>query len=532
MSSVDWERTKNLRVTRKFAEALKNLEQTSLHLTPSNRRKSDTRSKFLGHGDGQAMTAAEIDYVLKEPRPICAAIRSTKEGLAKCAGCWQNIVTDAVEQGKTVTSTCHAGLVETATPIKLGNQLLGVFRYGEYIRDTENSITAERVKENAQQLGVDTNKAHNTMEATPYFSEEKEGMIISVVEMMADEIGTYVREMHHDHEDYPDASDHNYGGIITQDPTILNIIKQLKMVAASDSSVIIYGESGTGKELIAKQIQSNSERVDKPFVTINCAALTETILEAELFGYKKGAFTGANSDKKGLFEVADGGTVFLDEVGEMSLSLQVKLLRLIQEGTFMRVGDTRNDSVDVRVVSATHQDLSKLIDLGRFREDLYYRLAVVELTLPPLRDRKGDVQLLANHFLKLFQEKIGKEGIKLSQEAMTIFDDYYWPGNIRELSNEIERIVAMVPPHSLVHQNELSRKFYYEQPIDTGRELELEDEGAIKEMVETFEKNLLVKYLNKYQWNKSKVARLCGITRQGLNKKISKYRLDRRKTTA
>jgi transcriptional regulator with PAS, ATPase and Fis domain len=277
-------------------------------------------------------------------------------------------------------------------------------------------------------------------------------------------------------------------------------------------------------------IHDNSNRKEGLFVTINCAALTETLLEAELFGYRKGAFTGAFNDKKGLFEVADKGTIFLDEVGEMSLALQVKILRLIQEGTFMRVGDTEMKKVDVRVVSATHRDLKKLIEEEKFREDLYYRLAVVELTLPPLRERIEDIPILTRHFLNSFQLKTGKEGIKLSQEAVDELENYYWPGNIRELRNEIERIVALRSSHTLVKPRDLSKKFFYESYPESVKNLDELQEGSIKSMVDDFERNLISNYLRKYGWNKTKVASLCGITRQGLNKKITKYKLDRRKS--
>jgi len=347
--------------------------------------------------------------------------------------------------------------------------------------------------------------------------------------MLAQEIGSYLEETLRCDSETDDVSKSNFGGLVTKCPTILDIIKQIKLIGSSPSSVIIYGESGTGKELISKMIHQNSGRTTKPFITINCAALTESILEAELFGYKRGAFTGAAADKKGLFEMADTGTVFLDEVGEMSLSLQVKILRLIQEGTFMRVGDTVTRKVDVRIISATHRDLRSMIELGKFREDLYYRLAVVELTLPPLRERVNDIPLLVSHFLAYFQTKTGKSGITFSSEAIKCFSEYYWPGNVREIRNELERIVALKASHSIIKSRDLSKKFFYEtypEGVSTQGE---DEEGFIKKMVDDFERNMLTKYLKKHRWNKTKVARLCGITRQGLNKKITKYRLERRR---
>ena len=392
-----------------------------------------------------------------------------------------------------------------------------------------DALTETKIEEKLSSLNLVKDKIDDQVKNVAFFSSEKIAVVNNLMEMLGQEVSGYIEETTKEEKATGEIEQHNYQGLITKNGVILDIIRQIKLIGGSDSSVIIYGESGTGKELIAKLIHNHSNRANKPLVTINCAALTETILEAELFGYKKGAFTGATADKKGLFEVADTGTILLDEVGEMSLSLQVKILRLIQEGTFMRVGDTEMKQVDVRIVSATHRDLRRLIELGKFREDLYYRLAVVELTLPPLRDRPEDVPILIHAFLKEFQTKTGKQGITISGEVMKIFQEYYWPGNVREIRNEVERIVALRQSHSLIKPKDLSKKFFYETYPEGIRAGDEDEEGYIKKMVEEFERSILSKYLRKHKWNKTKVARLCGITRQGLNKKISKYKLDRRR---
>ena len=230
--------------------------------------------------------------------------------------------------------------------------------------------------------------------------------------------------------------------IIGNSPMMKELFRAIETIGATQSTVLITGESGTGKELVAKAIHLNSPRADLPFVSINCGAFPETLLESELFGYMKGAFTGAATNKKGLFEVADKGTIFLDEIGEMSLSMQVKLLRVLQERKFRRVGGTDEVSVDVRVISATNKELLRLVSENKFREDLYYRVSVIPLEIPPLRKRKEDIPLLAEHFLKKFNLQMQRSILRISDESLQQLEQYDWPGNVRELENTIERAVA------------------------------------------------------------------------------------------
>src|SRR5665213_351361 len=226
-----------------------------------------------------------------------------------------------------------------------------------------------------------------------------------------------------------------FENIIGEDPVLLEILRVVKKVAPTDSTVLINGESGTGKELIAEALHINSPRKSKPFVPINCGALPKDLQESELFGYVKGAFTGAQTNKKGLFEEANGGTIFLDELGEMELPLQVKLLRFLQDHKVFRIGDAKPITVDVRVICATNKDLKKLINEKRFREDLYYRVNVISLVLPPLRERKEDIPALAHFFCELFAERFGRGECQLSENAIEVLMGYEWPGNIRELQN-------------------------------------------------------------------------------------------------
>jgi two-component system response regulator PilR (NtrC family) len=239
------------------------------------------------------------------------------------------------------------------------------------------------------------------------------------------------------------ASRNSLENFIGSSPVIEKLKATIRTVAPTASTVLIYGESGTGKELVARAVHSCSARASEPFVSINCGAFPETLLESELFGYVKGAFTGASQNKRGLFEVASGGTIFLDEIGEMSLSMQVKLLRVLQERTIRPVGGTQETPVDVRVIAATNRDLREMIANGTFREDLYYRVSVIPIQVPALRERREDVELLANHFLKKYSTAAQKSILRISQESLDALKAFDWPGNVRQLENTIERAVAM-----------------------------------------------------------------------------------------
>ena len=286
--------------------------------------------------------------------------------------------------------------------------------------------------------------------------------------------------------------------------------------------MLLSGESGTGKELIARALHYNSPRADRPFVAINCGAITETLLESELFGHVKGAFTDANRDKPGMFQEADGGTLFLDEIGELPLSLQVKLLRVIQEGEIRRVGDVRDIKVDVRLVAATVRDLGLESTEGRFREDLYYRLNVLPIHMPPLRDRREDIPLLVIHFVRECNKRLNREVTGLSAEALKVLMDYGWPGNVRELENAIEHSMILCEEDTVEVATLPTKIRESKDPI---RVALASDELSIKKMTRLVEEELIRRALQQTAGNRTRASRLLEISHRALLYKIKDYDL-------
>jgi len=305
--------------------------------------------------------------------------------------------------------------------------------------------------------------------------------------------------------------------IVGESAAIKNLLSQVDKVVNTRVTVLVEGETGTGKELVASAIHYRSRRREKLFVAQNCAAMPENLLESELFGHKRGAFTGATEEKRGLFDIADGGTLFLDEVTELPVALQAKLLRALQEGEIRPVGATASKNVDVRIVAATNRNLEQEVAAGRFREDLYYRLKVFPLVVPPLRDRRDDVPLLANHFLARFTREIGKSVAGIAQEAMELLMSYDWPGNVRELENEIQRLVIQADDDAFVTPDLISPRLRKLEGVISQSGT---TKGSLKEMVEQVEKYFLLEALREHSNNKTSAARALGITREGLHKKL------------
>jgi len=319
---------------------------------------------------------------------------------------------------------------------------------------------------------------------------------------------------------------YHFDCLVGESPQMKKLYDLIERVARTKTNILISGESGTGKELVAKAIHGISSRKEKPFIVINCAGIPENLIESELFGYKKGAFTGANTDKEGLFGVADGGTVFLDEVGELTPAIQVKLLRVIQERTFTALGGIEEKSVDVRFISATNRNLEKEVMENRFREDLYFRLNVIHLEMPPLRQREGDLPLLAQYFLEIYSMELGKEIRKISAYALDILLQYSFPGNVRELENIIERSVALeasniVLPESLTLSNFRSRRVQ-----GSRRKTDIGPEGINLDLVlADIEKDMILQAIRTAQGSKQKAADLLGLSMRSFRYRLEKLGL-------
>ncbi len=301
---------------------------------------------------------------------------------------------------------------------------------------------------------------------------------------------------------------------------MVEIYKTVSRVAPTDATVLIEGETGTGKEVVASAIHYQGRRRDKLFVAQNCAAMPENLLESELFGHKRGAFTGADQDKKGLFDIADGGTLFLDEIGEMSIGLQAKLLRVLQESEIRPVGATASKKIDVRIIAATNRSLEKEVEKNTFRQDLFYRLRVFPLRLPPLRERRDDIPLLADHFLRKYTAEMNKPVAGVTPDAMAQLSSYSWPGNIRELENEVQRLVIQCDAEGFITPDLLAPMVRKVEGL-VGRIAP--KKGTLKDMIEEVERWLLTEALRDHNGNKTKTAETLGITREGLHKKLAKF---------
>jgi transcriptional regulator with PAS, ATPase and Fis domain len=369
-----------------------------------------------------------------------------------------------------------------------------------------------------------------------FYTEMKELLYI-----VADEVGTFHQEISKREARIMDLNSelgnkYRYHNLIGKSKKMQQVYHLLSKVSNSESTILIQGENGTGKEMVAKAVHYNSSRKDAVFMAVNCSAFNDNLLDSELFGHVKGSFTGAIKDKKGVFEVANGGTLFLDEIGDTSPSMQVKLLRILQEGTYMPVGATTPRKVNVRVIAATNKNLKEMIANGEFREDLYYRINVINVALPSLRERQEDIPVLMDFFLQKKCEEAGLPLKTFSKKCLEKMLDHTWPGNVRELQNEVERLVVLAGEEKNITPDMLSARIFESADANAGHGSAggsaflkgVNTNGSLKDALEELEILMIREGLKRTGFNKSKLAKELGISRAGLIMKVEKYGLDKR----
>ena len=493
--------------------------------------------RSFGFSDLTGITDEEFKRIrdsLKElsiPLPFCEIIWRTEEGVRRCNLNEKQCVARILITGKIDICTCHAGLTEVGIPIIYRDKYCGLMNlYGGLLLHPPSQIHFDQIAERVKDFGIDLEDLKKAyFEVTPV-SDDLLKVMLNLIEVVVEEIIKVAIEIEEDKKRIAELENalsekYRFEGIIGKSKVMQDVFKLLMRVAESKNPILIEGESGTGKELIASTIHYNSLRKNGLFTAINCGGLTESLLESELFGHLKGSFTGATHDKKGLFETADKGTFFLDEIAEMSPALQVKLLRVLQEGTFFPVGATEPRKVDVRIISATNKNLKELLAKGAFREDLYYRLNVIKITLPPLRERKEDIPLLIDHFIKTSRSAKKEEVIGVKENALKALMDYHWPGNIRELQNVIERAIALanstyITPEDLPEEIVKKAK-ELSPPIDIHKPYE----EMKKDILNSFQKEYLSKLMSETKGNISKASRLAGLSRISFYELLKKHHL-------
>ncbi len=413
-----------------------------------------------------------------------------------------------------------------------GNDFHGTVYAFCYLDHKVDPVEKEQAKKSLEEWGADWSAFEVAYSKLRILAEGERKYLGELVDLVAEEIVTYHTEIAKRQERIDALTSeiggrYSYGNMIGKSKPMQELYALLEKIKSSESTVLINGENGTGKELIAKALHYNSSRKDMPFVTVNCSAFNENLLDSELFGHMKGSFTGAVRDKKGLFEVAHRGTLFLDEIGDMSPTMQVKLLRVLQEGTLTPVGSTDQKKVDVRVLAATNKNLKEMIEEGTFREDLYYRINVINLVVPPLRDRKEDIPVLIDHFTARGCKEKDIPLKQLSKRSLEKIYDYPWPGNIRELENEVERLIVLSGDDKMVGPELLSTRI--REHGENSKVQGVRVAGKLKDALEELEMVMIKEGLKRTGWNKSRLAKELGISRAGLIMKVEKYGLDKRK---
>jgi len=514
-AKLEWDRLEKLRGPNSLSVALSHLGIFRIELVRKEMR-SETERHWVS-----------VPLWLKGTKEFLELVRSNEVGAEILRKFSEEAREESHRLQDAVVKTNHFGLTEIVVPLVLRGERIGFVTTSGFITESPipgDMVLDERFKVLMLNSELQT-KAIKTWRDLPQFTPDKRAIVIQMLGVLAKDVIQFFEETISSKEREESVNRNTFNQMVTSNQMLRSLLKKIPQIATSNSAVLIFGETGTGRELLARMIHDRSSRVQAEFRSLHCTSVAENLLEAELLGYEKGAFIGAYNTKPGLFELCRHGTLYLDEIGDLSLSMQLKIMRLLQDKTFSRLGSSEVLTSDVRIIASSQRNLRKLIQMGAFREDLYFQLSVVEIELPALRQRKEDVPLLAEHFLQQFMKTMGKEGIQWKEEALAKMTSHSFPGNIRELKNEVERLVALKDSHSFIELQDLSAKLLeMMSPVE-----EIEKGKTLKELVDEYEKKIISESLQKYHWNKSRVAELFQITRQGLLKKITKFKLDKRK---
>lgn len=421
--------------------------------------------------------------------------------------------------------------------VEVDGEVFGTVMAYPFITDSVTDKEIEELKESLVERGLSKHDVDMMVDHLKQLKPQEIEYLSALSDIVAEEIQTFHEEItkreeriHALNSELGDK--YRYHSMIGKSKKMQEIYSLLEKIKNSESSVFVQGENGTGKELVAKAIHYYSPRKDHQFLAVNCSAFNDNLLDSELFGHIKGSFTGAVKDKKGLFEVANGGTLFLDEIGDTSLSMQVKLLRVLQEGTYLPVGASAPKKCDVRILAATNKNIKEMMAKGEFREDLFYRINVININLPPLRERGEDIPVLMEHFLKKRCDESGLPMKNFSKKCLEKMLDYPWPGNVRELENEVERLVVLAGDDKIINPELLSSRILDHGAGPSVSNKGINTSGSLKQALEELEMMMIREGLKRCNFNKSKLSKELGISRASLIMKVDKYGLDKRKKAA
>jgi two-component system, NtrC family, response regulator HupR/HoxA len=513
---IDYARFEDLLIVRKIREKIRKWWDIELSY-------ADERGYVLDHAEGKIVPPHNVfcRAALESPASFQRCNRSVEEAIAT--------IREARSIRAHIFPSCHLGFPLVLVPVVDESGFHGAIFAGGFLIEDEVEARRDALLSNVAEQGLRIHDAGAAYGRIPTISRRDLDYFCDLLETTVEEMVEFSHVLHDKETRIRELSGelsgrYQFGNIVGKSAPMVRMFSLLEKVAQTDSTVLVTGENGTGKELIARAIHYNGPRRDRTFVATNVSALNDNLLESELFGHVKGAFTGATRNKQGLFKVADGGTFFLDEVGDMSMAMQVKLLRVLQEGTFLPVGATAPERVDVRIITATNRNLSDLVKKRTFREDLFYRLNVINVEVPPLRTRKEDIPLLVEFFLEAHAQKLGTGKKKLASDVMARFYAYNWPGNVRELENEVERLVVLAGDEAVIGDDVLGAAI---RGADDGRNVErFRLKGDLASAVAALEREMIREGLVATHWNKTRLAERLGVSRTTLIKKIKEYGIE------